>query len=43
MAGLSAFAADVRGGRFPSDDETYHLSDEVAEALAVYGGATNRE
>ncbi len=43
VAGLSAFAADVRGGRFPSDDETYHLSDEVAEALAAYGGATNRE
>jgi 3-methyl-2-oxobutanoate hydroxymethyltransferase len=34
---LSAFAADVRGGRFPSDDESYHLSAEVAESLSLYG------
>ncbi len=31
------FAADVRGRAFPSDAETYHLSDEVAEELALYG------
>jgi 3-methyl-2-oxobutanoate hydroxymethyltransferase len=34
---LTAFAADVRGGRFPADDETYHLSAEVAETLNLYG------
>jgi 3-methyl-2-oxobutanoate hydroxymethyltransferase len=36
---VKAFAADVRVGRFPSDDETYHLSDEVAESLGLYGAA----
>ncbi|HEX6237522.1 MAG TPA: 3-methyl-2-oxobutanoate hydroxymethyltransferase [Acidimicrobiales bacterium] len=34
---LRAFAADVRAGRFPSDEESYHLSAEVAESLALYG------
>lgn len=34
---LRAYAADVRAGRFPSDDESYHLSPEVAESLALYG------
>jgi 3-methyl-2-oxobutanoate hydroxymethyltransferase len=34
---LTAFAADVRAGRFPADDETYHLSAEVAETLTLYG------
>jgi 3-methyl-2-oxobutanoate hydroxymethyltransferase len=34
---LRAFADDVRAGRFPSDDESYHLSAEVAESLALYG------
>jgi 3-methyl-2-oxobutanoate hydroxymethyltransferase len=37
---LAAFAADVRAGRFPADGESYHLSDEVADALGLYGGAT---
>jgi 3-methyl-2-oxobutanoate hydroxymethyltransferase len=36
---LSAFADDVRTGRFPSDAESYHLSDDVAEALGLYGAA----
>jgi 3-methyl-2-oxobutanoate hydroxymethyltransferase len=36
---LRTFADDVRVGRFPSDDETYHLSDEVAESLGLYGAA----
>jgi 3-methyl-2-oxobutanoate hydroxymethyltransferase len=31
------FADDVRTGRFPSDEESYHLSDEVAETLGLYG------
>ena len=34
---MTAFADDVRAGRFPTDDETYHLSDEVAGALGLYG------
>jgi 3-methyl-2-oxobutanoate hydroxymethyltransferase len=34
---LGAFAADVRTGRFPSDDESYHLSAEVSESLSLYG------
>jgi len=38
VAAMRAYADDVRGGRFPSDDESYHLSDEVAELLGLYGG-----
>jgi 3-methyl-2-oxobutanoate hydroxymethyltransferase len=34
---LTAFADDVRAGRFPADAETYHLSAEVAETLNLYG------
>jgi 3-methyl-2-oxobutanoate hydroxymethyltransferase len=34
------FAADVRSGEFPSADESYHLTDEVAEALGLYGSVT---
>jgi 3-methyl-2-oxobutanoate hydroxymethyltransferase len=37
---LAAFAADVRTGRFPADAESYHLSDDVSEALGLYGGAS---
>jgi 3-methyl-2-oxobutanoate hydroxymethyltransferase len=33
VAAVSAYAADVRAGAFPSDSESYHLSDEVAAAL----------
>jgi 3-methyl-2-oxobutanoate hydroxymethyltransferase len=40
VAALAAFAADVRGGRFPADEESYHLTDEVAETLALSGAAT---
>jgi 3-methyl-2-oxobutanoate hydroxymethyltransferase len=40
VSAIDAFAADVRAGRFPADNESYHLSDEVAEALGLYGGAT---
>jgi 3-methyl-2-oxobutanoate hydroxymethyltransferase len=38
VEGLQAFAADVRGRRFPDDTESYHLSAEVAESLSLYGG-----
>ena len=32
---LRAFAADVRSGRFPADEETYHAPAEVGRALGV--------
>ncbi len=34
---LSAFGDDVRSGRFPADDESYHLASPVAESLGLYG------
>lgn len=37
VAAMTAFADDVRSGRFPSDDESYHVSAEVAETLELYG------
>jgi len=37
VAALAEFAGDVRAGRFPSDGESYHLSDEVARVLGLYG------
>ena len=36
---LSAYAADVRSGAFPGSEESYHLSDEQAEAFGLYGSA----
>lgn len=40
-AAVARFADDVRGGRFPSSDETYHAADGVADALELYGGSTS--
>jgi 3-methyl-2-oxobutanoate hydroxymethyltransferase len=37
-AAVERFADDLRAGRFPSSDETYHAADGVADALALYGG-----
>jgi 3-methyl-2-oxobutanoate hydroxymethyltransferase len=37
VEGLRAYADDVRARRFPADDESYHLSAEVAESLSLYG------
>jgi len=37
VSALSAFAGDVREGRFPGPDESYHLSADVAETLGIYG------
>lgn len=34
---IAAFADDVRSGRFPSSDETYHAADAVADAIVIYG------
>lgn len=37
VSAMAAFADDVRTGRFPNDDESYHVSDDVAESLELYG------
>jgi 3-methyl-2-oxobutanoate hydroxymethyltransferase len=37
VAALAAFAEDVRTKRFPGDDESYHLTDDAAAALGLYG------
>ena len=34
---IKAYAADVRSGAFPNDDESYHMADEEAEELHLYG------
>ncbi len=36
-AAISRFADDVRAGRFPSSEETYHAADTVSDALGLYG------
>ena len=40
VAALTAFAADVRAGRFPSAEESYGLGEEAAAALGLRGGAS---
>jgi 3-methyl-2-oxobutanoate hydroxymethyltransferase len=37
---VGTFVADVREGRFPSSAETYHMTDQMADALGLYGGTT---
>lgn len=37
VSAMSTFADDVRTGRFPSPEESYHLSAETAESLGLYG------
>jgi 3-methyl-2-oxobutanoate hydroxymethyltransferase len=34
---VARYAADVRAHRFPSDGESYHLADDVARVLGLYG------
>jgi 3-methyl-2-oxobutanoate hydroxymethyltransferase len=36
---VARYADDVRAGRFPSDGESYHLSEETARVLGLYGGS----
>jgi len=36
---VGRFVADVRAGTFPSSEETYHMTDRMAEALDLYGEA----
>ena len=38
---LERFAADVRTGRFPAPEESYHLSDAAAESLGLYGSTAD--
>ena len=40
---IEQFCADVRAGTFPSSAETYHMTDRMAEALGLYGGAAEPE
>jgi 3-methyl-2-oxobutanoate hydroxymethyltransferase len=44
VGAVAAFGADVRGGRFPSDEESYHLAADVAAALdgAGHGRSATR-
>jgi 3-methyl-2-oxobutanoate hydroxymethyltransferase len=42
VAAVSSYAADVRSRAFPSDTESYHLSDEVAAALGVDRSRSSR-
>ncbi len=37
VAAISAYADDVRAGRFPADEESYHLAPEVARTLGQDG------
>jgi 3-methyl-2-oxobutanoate hydroxymethyltransferase len=41
VAALAAFAADVRGRRFPSDAESYHVVDGVVADIAAALGLRN--
>ncbi|MDQ1444180.1 MAG: 3-methyl-2-oxobutanoate hydroxymethyltransferase [Acidimicrobiaceae bacterium] len=40
VAALAAFADDVRARRFPSDAESYHLSEDVSRAMGLYGSVS---
>ena len=39
VAAVAAFVTDVRDGSFPSDGESYHLTDDVADVLGLYAGS----
>jgi 3-methyl-2-oxobutanoate hydroxymethyltransferase len=39
-AAIERFCADVRAGSYPSSAETYHMTDQMADALGLYGGTT---
>jgi 3-methyl-2-oxobutanoate hydroxymethyltransferase len=41
VAAVTRFADDVRAGRFPSSDETYHAADTVSESLNLYSGSSD--
>ncbi len=37
-AAIEHFCADVRAGSYPASAETYHMTDQMADALGLYGG-----
>jgi len=37
---VATFVDDVRGGRFPSSDETYHMADQMLDELGLYGSSS---
>jgi 3-methyl-2-oxobutanoate hydroxymethyltransferase len=39
-ASIERFCADVRAGAYPASAETYHMTDQIADALGLYGGTT---
>ncbi len=43
VAAVSRFAADVRSGRFPSSEETYHVADDVTAALSDAAGVADAD
>lgn len=43
VSALETYAADVRGRNFPSEEESYQLSDEDAEALGLYGATIPKD
>jgi 3-methyl-2-oxobutanoate hydroxymethyltransferase len=40
---IERFCADVRAGTYPASAETYHMTDRMADALGLYGGASEPE
>ncbi len=40
---VERFAADVRQGRYPSSDETYHMTDQMADALDLDAAASDAD
>lgn len=36
---VTEYATDVRSGAFPGEAETYHVADEIAKAISLYGSA----
>jgi 3-methyl-2-oxobutanoate hydroxymethyltransferase len=38
---VTRFVDDVRGGRFPASDETYHIADQMIDALGLYGATSS--
>ena len=40
---IERFCADVRAGTYPASAETYHMTDRMADALGLYGGAAEPE
>ena len=39
-AAIARFCEDVRAGAYPASAETYHMTDQMADALGLYGGTT---